>query len=200
MSKVGLIVEGDSDKAFFDIYFKPRYGLTRTMKVIPSGTNKKCKIMNTKDMHKNIKSLELKGYKDIYILIDLDSTCKKEVYHCEVELRNDYIAKIGLKKITNVKVIVVSSEIEAWMLSALKKSNKTTKEHLNSLLQLCNGVPGQSVPLEKIRHTLSKPHFSASVYRASLMIGFSLTTRVTSLFSCLIRRRSKTSSPQLSPR
>lgn len=130
MSKVGLIVEGDSDKAFFDIYFKPRYGLTRTMKVIPSGTNKKCKIMNTKDMHKNIKSLELKGYKDIYILIDLDSTCKKEVYHCEVELRNDYIAKIGLNKIKNVKVVVASSEIEAWMLSALKKSNKTTKQHL----------------------------------------------------------------------
>ena len=159
MSKVGLIVEGDSDKSFFDKYFKPRYNLNRTMKVIPSGTNGRCKIMNPKDMHKNIKSLELKGYQDIYILIDLDSVCKKEVYHCELELKNDYITKMGLNNMTNVKVVVVSSEIEAWMLSALKNSNKLTKEDLKKEYDVKSNNKLEEVLLQKF--IASNEHISA---------------------------------------
>jgi len=149
MSKIGVIVEGESDKSFFDEYFKPRYDLNKRMKVIPSGTNRTCKIMNTKDMHKNIKSLELKGCGDIYILIDLDSKCKKDIYHCEIELRKDYIAKIGLNKMTHVKVVVVSSEIEAWMLSAIKISNKKNKEDLKKEYEIKSNHKLEEVLLQK---------------------------------------------------
>jgi len=63
-------------------------------------------------------------------LIDLDSKCLKEKYDCVVTLKNDYIAKLKLNKDKDVKVIVLSSELEAWMLSAWEKSDKKSKEDL----------------------------------------------------------------------
>jgi len=128
--KIGLIVEGKTDKKFFDNYFKKRYDLTRSMIVLPSGSGDTCKIMNERAIKNRIQDLRDKNCNEIYILIDLDSKCKKEVYHCVVELRDDYISKLNLKNEKNITVVIVSSEIEAWMLSAWKKSNKKKKENL----------------------------------------------------------------------
>lgn len=134
--KIGLIVEGSSDKDFFDDYFKNRFGFTKNMKVLPSGTDGKCKIMEEKTIKKLINDLRDKNCGEVYILVDLDSKCKKEVYDCEVELKNDYISKMKLLKEKDVNVVVVSSEIEAWMMSAWKKSDKATKEELKRLFKL----------------------------------------------------------------
>lgn len=129
-NKIGLVVEGKTDKKFFELYFKKKFNLTRTMKVLPSGTGDTCKIMNERAVKNKIEDLRDKGYSEIYVLIDLDSRCKKDIYHCVVELKKDYIGKLKLGKEKDVNVIVVSSEIEAWMLSAWKKSDKQTKEDL----------------------------------------------------------------------
>ena len=120
--KIGLVVEGKTDKKFFDNYFKKRYDLTRTMMVLPSGSGDTCKIMNERAIKNKIQDLRDKNCDEIYILIDLDSKCKKEFY--------DYVSKLNLKNQKNVTVVVVSSEIEAWMLSAWKKSDKKKKEDL----------------------------------------------------------------------
>ena len=126
-TKVGLIVEGQSDKKFFEGYFKKQFDFTKNMLVVPSGTGNTCKIMNERAVKNKIEELRDKNCSSIYILIDLDSKCKKDIYDCIIELRNDYVTKLKLLKESDVKVIVVSSEIEAWMLSAWKKRGKKKK-------------------------------------------------------------------------
>lgn len=128
--KIGLVVEGKTDKKFFDNYFKKQFGFIRNMVVLTSGTGDTCKIMNERAIKNKLEDLRDKNCTEIYILIDLDSKCKKDIYHCIVELRDDYIAKLNLKNEKDLTVIVVSSEIEAWMLSAWKKSDKKQKEDL----------------------------------------------------------------------
>lgn len=129
-NKIGLIVEGGSDKKFFDDYFKKQFGFTKKMIVLPSGTGNTCKIMNERTVKCKIKDLRDKNCSEIYILLDLDSTCKKNTYDCVVELKKDYISKLKFSNIENLEIIVVSSEIEAWMLSAWKLSDKKSKQDL----------------------------------------------------------------------
>ena len=147
--KIGLVVEGKTDKKFFDNYFKKRYDLTRTMMVLPSGSGDTCKIMNERAIKNRIQDLRDKNCDEIYILIDLDSKCKKEVYHCVVELRDDYVSKLNLKNEKNVTVVVVSSEIEAWMLSAWKKSDKKKKEDLKREFGIKSSKNIEEVLLQK---------------------------------------------------
>jgi homospermidine synthase len=135
-NKIGLIVEGRTDKKFFDNYFRTQFGFTKNMLVLTSSTNNTCKIMNERAIKNKIQDLRDKNCNEILILIDLDSKCKKKIYDCVVELRNDYISKLKLSKETNVKIIVVSSEIEAWMLSAYKKSDKKKKEDLKKYFNI----------------------------------------------------------------
>lgn len=146
--KIGLVVEGKTDKKFFDNYFKKKFDFTRNMVVLPSGTGDTCKIMNERAVKNKIKDLNDKQCSEIYILIDLDSKCKKDVYHCVVELRDDYISKLNLKN-DDVTIVVVSSEIEAWMLSAWKKSDKTTKEDLKKELGIKSSKNIEEVLLQK---------------------------------------------------
>ncbi|MEA2019729.1 MAG: hypothetical protein U9N59_14915 [Campylobacterota bacterium] len=148
-SKIGLIVEGISDKQFFERYFKDKYNFKRNMIVKPSATAGNCKIMEERAIKNLIDVLRQKECKEIYILIDLDSKCKKDIYDCIVELRDDYISKIKLSKETDITVIVVSSEIEAWMLSAYKKSDKKTKEDLKKEFGIKSNSNIEDVLLQK---------------------------------------------------
>lgn len=129
-NKIGLIVEGKTDKKFFDNYFKKQFNFTRNMLVVTSGTSDTCKIMNERVIKSKIEDLRTKRCEKIYILLDLDSKCKQDIYDCIVKLKNDYISKLKLANQSDLKVVVVSSEIEAWMLSAWKKSDKKKKEDL----------------------------------------------------------------------
>lgn len=149
MSKVGLIVEGTSDKKFFEEYFKDKFGFKRNMIVKPSGTDGTCKIMNERAIKNLIEVLRTKKCSQIYILIDLDSKCKQDIYDCIVELRNDYVSKLKLSGESDVKVVVVSSEIEAWMLSAWKKSDKKKKEDLKKEFGIKSNSNIEEVLLQK---------------------------------------------------
>lgn len=147
--KIGLVVEGKTDKKFFDNYFKKKFDFTRNMVVLPSGTGDTCKIMNERAVKNKIKDLNDKQCSEIYILIDLDSKCKKDIYHCVVELRDDYTSKLKLKNEKNVTVIVVSSEIEAWMLSAWTKSDKKSKEDLKREFNIKSSKNIEEILLQK---------------------------------------------------
>jgi hypothetical protein len=132
-NKIGLVVESKTDKKFFDEYFKKEFNL-RNMIVLPSSTKDNCKIMNPRAIKSKIEDLEDKNCTEIYILLDLDTKCEKEVYHCILELKNDYIKKMNLED--NINVIVVSKEIEAWLLSAYKNSDNKSKEDLKKELNI----------------------------------------------------------------
>lgn len=148
-NKIGLVVEGKTDKKFFDGYFKKRYGFVKNMIVLPSGTGNTCKVMNKRAIKNKIEDLRDKNCNEIYILIDLDSKCKKDVYHCVVQLKNDYVSKLKLNGETDVTVVVVSAEIEAWMLSAWKKSDKKTKEDLQKEFGIKSSKHIEEVLLQK---------------------------------------------------
>jgi len=128
MNKVGLIVEGDSDKLFFDNYFKPKF--IRTLKVRTSGTKGTCKILNEKAIEAHIKALRLQGCEKTFVLIDLDTQCDSTTYDCVLKLKKWYQSKIKISNDTDVVVAVVSKEIESWMLSAWEKSDNKSKEDL----------------------------------------------------------------------
>ncbi len=147
--KVGLVVEGVSDKKFFDEHFKKQFPDFRGMKVILSGTDNTCKIQNEKKVKSKIADLRDKDCNEIYVFIDLDSQCKKKTYDCVVELKNDFVTKMNLSCETDVKVIVVSSEIEAWMLSAWGNSDKKKKEDLQKKLSVKSSKNIEEVLLQK---------------------------------------------------
>jgi len=127
--KIGLIVEGDSDKDFFEKYFKPK--LKRDIIVNSPGKKGTCKILNREKIHKDIKMLFAKGCKEVYVLVDLDTQCDNgQKFTCIVELREWYEAKVSLKSMNKVSVVIISKEIEAWMLSAWGNSNNMSKQDL----------------------------------------------------------------------
>lgn len=128
MSKVGLIVEGDSDKLFFENYFKPNF--IRNLKVRTSGTKGTCKILNEKAIESHIKALRLQGCSKVFVLIDLDTQCDNTTYDCILKLKKWYKSKIKISNDTDVIVTVVSKELESWMLSAWERSDKKGKEEL----------------------------------------------------------------------
>lgn len=127
--KIGLIVEGDSDKDFFEKYFKPNF--KKDIIVISPGKKGTCKILNRQKIQQDIKALFARACEKIYVLIDLDTQCDKgQKFTCIVELREWYEEKVSLKSINNVSVVIVSKEIEAWMLSAWGNSNNKSKQDL----------------------------------------------------------------------
>ena len=136
--KIGLVVEGKTDKKFFDNYFKKRYDLTRTMIVLPSGSGDTCKIMNERAIKNKIQDLRDKNCDEIYILIDLDSKCKKEVYACVKELRDDYVSKLNLKKEFGIKS---SKNIEEVLLQKfIKAQEDINPQNNNSLQYFCTKI------------------------------------------------------------
>lgn len=126
--KVGVIVEGDSDKEFFEKYFKPT--LKRDMLITSSGGSKSCRILNKAAVHQDIKALIAKQCEHVFVLVDLDTKCetKQGQFTCILELKKWYRRKIGTDSFENVTVAVASKEIEAWMLSAWENSNNKSKE------------------------------------------------------------------------
>ena len=128
--KVGVIVEGDSDKEFFEKYFKPK--LKRDMLITSSGGRKSCRILNKPAMHKDIKALIAKKCEHVVVLVDLDTQCETsgQQFTCIKKLKEWYRKKIDTDKFENVTVAVVSKEIEAWMLSAWETSDNKSKEDL----------------------------------------------------------------------
>lgn len=134
MSKVGLIVEGDSDKLFFESYFKPKF--IRNLKVRTSGTKGTCKILNEKAIETHIKALRLQGCDKVFVLIDLDTQCDSTTYDCILKLKQWYQSKIKISNDTDVIVTVVSKELESWMLSAWEKSDNKSKEDLKRKFEL----------------------------------------------------------------
>ena len=126
--KVGLIVEGDSDKLFFEKYFKPKF--KKDIIVISSG-GKGCRILSKPSMHKDIKALFKRGCEKVFILVDLDTQCTTGVkFTCILKLKEWYTNKIAIDVFENTIVSVVSKEIEAWMLSAWENSDSKSKEDL----------------------------------------------------------------------
>ncbi|MEA3490699.1 MAG: DUF4276 family protein [Campylobacterota bacterium] len=127
--KIGLIVEGDSDKDFFEKYFKPNF--KRDIIVTSPGKKGICKILNREKIHQDIKALFARGCKEVHILIDLDTQCDRgKKFTCIVELKKWYRKKVSLETKDNVAVTIVSKEIEAWMLSAWENSNNKSKQDL----------------------------------------------------------------------
>ena len=129
--KIGLIVEGDSDKEFFEKYFKPNF--KRDIIVISPGKKGTCKILNRKKVHQDIEALFARGCKEVHILIDLDTQCNTgEKFTCIVKLKEWYKTKISLETKDDVLVTIVSNEIEAWMLSAWERSDNKLKKDLEN--------------------------------------------------------------------
>ncbi len=128
MNKIGLIVEGDSDKLFFEHYFKPNF--IRNLKVRTSGTKGTCKILNAKTVESHVKALRLQKCTKIFILIDLKTQCDSVTYECIIKLKEWYKSKIKISNDSDVIVTVVSKDIEAWMMSAWEKSDNKSKSDL----------------------------------------------------------------------
>lgn len=128
MSKIGLIVEGESDKLFFDIYFKPHF--IRNLKVRTSGTKGTCKILNAKTIESHVKALRLQSCTTIVILIDLKTQCDNITYDCIKKLKYWYKSKIKISNANDVIVSIVSKDIEAWMMSAWEISDSKSKNDL----------------------------------------------------------------------
>ncbi|MDT8337854.1 MAG: DUF4276 family protein [Sulfurimonas sp.] len=133
--KIGLIVEGDSDKKFFEDYFKPK--LKKDIIVISSGGKKSgCKILNKAKVHKDIEALFKRKCEMVYVLIDLDTQCKVgQQFNCILELKKWYKEKIEIDKFDNTLVAIVSKEIESWMLSGWETSDNKSKEDLSNKFQ-----------------------------------------------------------------
>ncbi|MCF6330151.1 MAG: hypothetical protein L3I99_01225 [Sulfurimonas sp.] len=128
MSKVGLIVEGDSDELFFNSYFKPNF--LRNLKVRTSGTKGTCKILNEKTIISHVKALRLQNCSKIFILIDLKTQCDSITYECIKKLKKWYKSKIKISNDADVIVSIVSKDIEAWMMSAWEISDSKSKNDL----------------------------------------------------------------------
>lgn len=128
MSKIGLIVEGDSDKLFFENYFKPKF--IKDLKVRTSGTKGTCKILNEKAIKAHVEALRLQSCTKIVILIDLKTQCDSITYECIKKLKTWYKSKIKISSDSDVVVSVVSKDIEGWMLSAWERSDNKSKSDL----------------------------------------------------------------------
>jgi hypothetical protein len=127
--KVGLIVEGDSDKLFFESYFKPH--CYKNMIVTSPGKKGTCKILDKKKVQNDVTSLIDRGCEKIFVLVDLDTQCDRgHQFNCILELKKWYTDKIGISSLTKTSVVVVSKEIESWMLSGWEKSDNKSKEDL----------------------------------------------------------------------
>lgn len=127
--KLGLIVEGDSDKLFFESYFKPN--IYRNMIVTSPGKKGACKILNKDKIKKDVDSLLDRGCKKVFILVDLDTQCDEgNQFNCILELKEWYKNKIQIDKLNSAFVAVVSKELESWMLSAWENSDNKSKEDL----------------------------------------------------------------------
>lgn len=135
--KVGLIVEGDSDKIFFEKYFKPNF--KRNILVTSPGKKGLCKIQEKQKIQKEIKVLFAKGCEKVYILVDLDTQCADGVkFTCILKLKEWYENKISVNKFKDTYIVIVSQEIESWMLSSWEKSDNKCKENLKKLFKLNN--------------------------------------------------------------
>jgi hypothetical protein len=85
--KIGLIVEGDSDKLFFESYFKPKF--YKNIIVTSSGKKGTCKILNKDKIKQDVSSLLDRGCAKIFILVDLDTQCERgHQFDCILELKN----------------------------------------------------------------------------------------------------------------
>jgi len=125
--KIGLIVEGDSDKLFFEQYFKPNF--KKDIIVVSPGKKGTCRILKKQSIHKDVQGLLKRGCGKVYILIDLDTQCDNgRQFNCILELKEWYKEKIQINKLENTLVSVVSKEIESWMLSAWEHSDNKSKE------------------------------------------------------------------------
>ena len=134
MSKIGLLVEGESDKLFFESYFKPSF--IRDLKVQTSGTKGTCKILNAKTVESHVKALRLQKCTKILILIDLKTQCDSITYECIKKLKAWYQSKIKISNDEDVVVSVVSKDIEAWMMSAWENSDSKSKKDLKRKFEL----------------------------------------------------------------
>lgn len=123
--KIGVIVEGPTDKDFLDKHIKKQYPEIRRIKVVSSGTQRNQKITNKTKLNSRIQDLKDKSSCDeIYVLVDLDDKS------CVVTEKNNFDNKMGLSSQSDVTTVVVSTELESWMYSAWEKSDKKTKEDL----------------------------------------------------------------------
>ena len=140
--KIGLIVEGDSDKAFFDNYFMEKFGFTkRNLLVYTSGKKKgQCNITNRQKIQSHIETLIDNNCTNIFVLVDLNTQLDNQTkFSCPILLRDWYKGKVSLKKFkdkfSNLKVIVVTQEIESWLYSAWDFSDNKMKKDLNLLFK-----------------------------------------------------------------
>lgn len=133
-TKIGLIVEGDSDELFFNKYFKPRF--IKNLHVRTSGINGTCKILRNESIVAHIKALRLQGCSKIIILIDLDTQCDGVTHDCVVRLKTWYKSKIRISNDDDIVVSVSSKEIESWMLSAWETSDRKGKEEFKRKFEL----------------------------------------------------------------
>ena len=132
--KIGLIVEGDSDKLFFEKYFKPNF--KKNIIVTSPGRKGTCKILSKDKIKKDVNGLLARGCEKVFILVDLDTQCDKgNQFDCILELKEWYIKKIQIDKLNNTLVAIVSKEIESWMLSAWERSDNKSKEDLKKRFQ-----------------------------------------------------------------
>jgi len=129
--KIGVIVEGPTDKDFFDKHIKKQYPEIRGIKVVSSGTQRDQKITNKTKLNSRIQDLKDKSNcEEIYVLVDLDDKS------CVVTEKKDFDIKMGLSSKDEVTTVVVSTELESWMQSAWGKSDKRTKEDLKKTFKI----------------------------------------------------------------
>ena len=129
--KIGIIVEGPTDRDFFEIYLKKQYPILRGIKVVSSATNRMQKIRNKTKLNNRIQDLKDKnGCNEIYVLIDLDDKL------CVVTEKEEFDNNMGLGTQSDVTTVVISTELESWMQSSWEKSDKKTKEDLKQKFKI----------------------------------------------------------------
>jgi len=156
VKKITLIVEGCSDRDFFNDYFKhhKEYGKYR-FKVLTSKSDctKGCEILEFKRMAKKIQVVLDSGCDKVFVLVDLKTDCKGQPYSCIRSLTDDYLKGLQKQKrhlpdLGKVEVLVLDRELEAWMTSAWKQSDNRSldyKKELKKLLSLDGNVTEQGM-------------------------------------------------------
>lgn len=139
MKKIAVIVEGPSDKLFLDTYIKRFVVGDCIVKIFPSKNSPKkgCQILNYPAMAKKIHAFLEAEYKEVFILVDLNTQQCDQQYRCIESLVRDY--ETGLKKqldkkyLEKVETLIVVCELEAWMMSAWGASNDYFKDYKHAL-------------------------------------------------------------------
>jgi hypothetical protein len=140
-----IILEGESDKHFFD-GFKKKFHL-RLLDIIKIGKN-----LNFHRIDREIESsLKTLGYKEVWLVMDLKSrkigTTTKN-YSTPKEMMGDY--KKNLKNLVNVDYVIMVQDLECWLLLYYSKPGRKNTETIKNAEQELRRSMKLNVSISKV--------------------------------------------------